>query len=97
MGCRAKEGNRQLKPESFIIGQDENGQKYATLSFNECRKKNTKMPVRETKKAYVDLFEQSGNHLCPVTSLEKCLSLLPANPPAFLFHLKQTNYTKDVW
>lgn len=40
MGRRAKEENHLLKPESFIIWQDENGQKYATLSFKECTKKH---------------------------------------------------------
>lgn len=38
MGQRAKEGNRQLKPESFIICQDENDQKSATPPFNKCTK-----------------------------------------------------------
>lgn len=31
-------GNHQLKPESFIIHQDENGQKNAMLLFSKCTK-----------------------------------------------------------
>lgn len=41
------------------------------------------------------MFAQPGNPLCPVALLEKYLSLLPPNPPAFYLHPKQTNYTND--
>lgn len=37
-GRRGNEGNLRLKPSSFLIKADENGLKYATLTFNEHTK-----------------------------------------------------------
>lgn len=97
MGRRAKEGNRQLKPDSFIIRQDENGQKYATLSFNECTKNYKDAGERNRERLRGFMFAQPGNPLCPVASLKKYLSLLPPNSPAFYLHPKRTNFTNYNW
>ena len=34
-GCRGKEGNQDLKPDSFILKRDKNGAKYFIVTFNE--------------------------------------------------------------
>ncbi|XP_076842064.1 uncharacterized protein LOC143486104 isoform X4 [Brachyhypopomus gauderio] len=97
LGRRPKEGNRQLKPESFVICKDNNGLRFATLTLNEASK-NRKEPnerVREIRQGL--MYEQPGDLLCPVASLEKYLAVLPPNPPAFYLHPKRTNDTSDVW
>lgn len=43
-----KEGNSQLKLDSFVIKRDENGVKYRTVMFNE--RKTTKIRKRGTEK-----------------------------------------------
>ena len=96
MGRRAKEGNRQLKPESFAIRVDENGLKYATLTFNECTKNHKDGTEVNKERLRGFMYQLPGNPLCPVASLEKYLSLLQPNPPAFYLHTKRTNYAADV-
>ncbi|XP_055076574.2 zinc finger MYM-type protein 4 isoform X2 [Misgurnus anguillicaudatus] len=99
MGRRAKKSNRQLKPDSFIIHKDEKGRKYATL--DEFCTKDYKDAAGEINKICLRLggfmFEHPGDPLCPVASLEKYLSLLPPDPPAFYLHPKRTNYSKNDW
>ena len=34
-GCRGKEGNQDLKPDSFILKRDENGAKYFIVTFKQ--------------------------------------------------------------
>lgn len=98
MGRRAKEGNRELKPGSFNICIDENGLKYATLSFNESTKNHKDHNERNKQRLRGFMYEQPGNPRCPVASLEKYLSLLPPNPPAFYLHPKRSGYAgSDVW
>lgn len=129
-GRRGKEGNRQLTPESFAVFTDENGQKYASMTFNEETKnhKVNSLPfiivmeysffnvdafvlclvniffsiqdLQERKKGSRRGFMYSlpGNPRCPVSSLEKYLSLLPPNPPGFYLHPKKnTSDSDDIW
>ncbi|CAB1326682.1 unnamed protein product [Coregonus sp. 'balchen'] len=66
LGQRGKEGNRQLKANSFLGKTDENGLRYATLAYNEATKNNLypRERGRESKRGFI--FEQPGNPLCPV-------------------------------
>lgn len=96
-GHRGKEGNRELMPDSFCILTNENGLKYVTMSFNEQTKKITRTLERNKESRRCFMFQQTGNPLCPVASLEKYLSLLPSNPPASYIHPKRQNLSKCVW
>ncbi|KAJ8356665.1 hypothetical protein SKAU_G00194590 [Synaphobranchus kaupii] len=92
-GRRGKEGNRQLTPASFSVFRDENGLKYASMTFNE-ETKNHKDP-QERKK---DSRRGYMYSLCPVASLEKYLSLLPSNAPALYLHPKRKwEMSDDIW
>ncbi|CAB1313200.1 unnamed protein product [Coregonus sp. 'balchen'] len=60
LGPRGKEGNRQLKPNSFLVKTDENGLRYATLAYNEATKNHLdpRERGREPKKGF--MFKQPG-------------------------------------
>ncbi|XP_056101432.1 uncharacterized protein LOC130080159 [Rhinichthys klamathensis goyatoka] len=96
-GRRGKEGNRELIPDSFRILTNENGVKYVTMSFNEDTKNHKDPHDRNKESRRGFMFQQTGNPLCPVASLEKYVSLLPSNPPAFYLHPKKQNLSKCVW
>ena len=97
-GRRGKEGNRQLTKGSFAVFADENGQKYASMTFNE-ETKNHKDPQerkKDSRRGY--MYALPGNLRCPVASLEKYLSLLPPNAPAFYMHPKKSAASSDdIW
>jgi len=71
--------------------------KYASLPFNESTKNPKDAGERNKESLRGFLLEQPGKPLCPVASMDKYLSLLPPNPPAFHLHPKRTNYTGDLW
>lgn len=98
-GRRGNEGNRRLKPSSFIIKADENGLKYATLTFNEHTKNHNDPQGRNKESTRGFMYELPGDPLCPVSSLAKYLSLLPPDAPAFYLHpRKNVNCEFDkVW
>ncbi|KAF3859119.1 hypothetical protein F7725_021518 [Dissostichus mawsoni] len=85
-GRRGNEGNRQLKPSSFTTKTDENGLKYATLTFNEHTKNHNDPQARNKESTRGFMCELPGDPLCPVSSLEKYISLLPPDAPAFYLH-----------
>ncbi|CAB1314534.1 unnamed protein product, partial [Coregonus sp. 'balchen'] len=95
LGRRGKEGKRQLKPNSFLIKTDENGLTYANLAYNEATKNHldARERGRESKRGF--MFEQPGNPLCPVASLEKYLSKCPENAPAFHLHPRRGECIRD--
>ncbi|KAJ4939229.1 hypothetical protein JOQ06_028685, partial [Pogonophryne albipinna] len=98
-GRRGNEGNRQLKPSSFTTKTDENGLKYATLTFNEHTKNHNDPQARNKESTRGFMCELPGDPLCPVSSLEKYISLLPPDAPAFYLHpRRQVNCNVDnVW
>lgn len=98
-GRRGNEGNRQLKPSSFTIKTDENGVKYATLTFNEHTKNHNDPQARNRESTRGFMYELPGDPLCPVSSLAKYLSLLPRDAPAFYLHpRRKVNVDIDnVW
>eukprot|EP00063_Salmo_salar_P022554 XP_013997389.1 PREDICTED: uncharacterized protein LOC106570024 [Salmo salar] len=88
----------ELKPNSFLVKTDENGLRYATLAYNEATKNHLdpRERGRESKRGF--LFEQPGNPLCPVASLEKYLSKCPENALAFYLHPKNGECIGDsIW
>ncbi|KAK6299109.1 hypothetical protein J4Q44_G00306190 [Coregonus suidteri] len=98
LGRRGKEGNRQLKPNSFLIKTDKNGLRYATLAYNEATKNHLdpRERGRESKTGF--MFEQPGNPLCPVASLEKYQSKCPENALAFYLHSRRGECIGDsIW
>lgn len=90
-GRRGKEGNRNLRPESFQVMVDENGQKYVTMTFNEATKnhQNPQERRKDSRRGFMYTLPEDSH--CPVASLEKYLSLLPPNPPAFYLHPKRNS------
>ncbi|XP_061572839.1 activating transcription factor 7-interacting protein 1 isoform X2 [Cololabis saira] len=93
-GRRGKEGNRQLKPSSFVIKTDERGLKYATLTHEDA--KNHDDPEGRNRERV--MYQLPGDPLCPVSSLEKYLSVLPPDAPAFYLHARKEHCNLDkVW
>ncbi|KAK0135807.1 hypothetical protein N1851_028304 [Merluccius polli] len=82
-GRRGKEGNRDLKTDSFVVKADENGVKYCTMSFYE-ETKNAQERDEENRQGF--MFEKAGDSRCPVASLQKYLAKLPQDAQAFYLH-----------
>ena len=97
-GRRGKEGNRDLKPDSFILKSDDNGAKYFTMSFNE-ETKNHKDPLeRDRENRRGAMYEGRGNALCPVASLAKYLKRIPPGAKAlYLQPRRGTVETDGFW
>nr|XP_055042974.1 uncharacterized protein LOC129429980 isoform X2 [Misgurnus anguillicaudatus] len=95
---RGKEGNRQLKPDSFELKRDENDTEYFTMTFNE-ETKNHKNPLevdRENRRGA--MFEEPGNPMCPVSSLKKYLRKIPPDAKALYLHPKRRfDASDDIW
>ncbi|XP_056105824.1 zinc finger MYM-type protein 2 isoform X2 [Rhinichthys klamathensis goyatoka] len=93
-GLRGKEGNRHLQPDAFALNRDQNGFKYFTMTLNE----DTKNPQERDKKKRKAMFEEPGNPLCPVASLEKYLSKIPADAKALYLQPKRMYVISDeIW
>ncbi|XP_060903324.1 uncharacterized protein LOC132980942 isoform X2 [Labrus mixtus] len=88
-GRRGKQANRNLKPDSFKIRQDEKGLKYCTLSFSD-------ETTFHNKKNHCYMYEKPGNEFCPVTSLIKYLCKLPSNATALYLQPKK-EITNAIW
>ena len=97
MGRRANEGNRALRPDSFAIRKDDSEVKFATLTFNEQTKNHKDVNEKNKEKLRGYMYEEPGNPMCPVASLEKYLSLLPPGAPAFYLHPKPGYYSNGPW
>ena len=97
MGRRANEGNRALRPESFAVRTDDTGLKFVTLTFNEQTKNHKDYNEKNKERLRGFMYQQPGNPMCPVASLEKYISLLPTNPPAFYLHPKKEYFNDRVW
>ncbi|CAB1323929.1 unnamed protein product [Coregonus sp. 'balchen'] len=98
LGQRGKEGNRQLKPNSFLVKTDENGLRYATLAYNESTNNHLdpRARGRESKRRF--MFEQPGNPLCPVASRENYLLKCPENALEFYLHPRRGECIGDsIW
>uniref|UniRef100_A0A9J7XN91 Zgc:174877 n=1 Tax=Cyprinus carpio carpio TaxID=630221 RepID=A0A9J7XN91_CYPCA len=93
-GLRGKEGNRHLQPDSFTLNRDPNGFKYFTMTLNE----DTKNMQEREKKNRRAMHEEPGNPLCPVASLEKYLSKIPADAEALYLQPKRRYMvTDEMW
>lgn len=94
-GRRGKEGNRDLKPDSFILKCDDNGAKYFTMTFNE-ETKNHKDPLeRDRENRRGAMYEERGNALCPVASLEKYLKKIPPDAKALYLQPRRVTVATD--
>ncbi|XP_042340939.1 uncharacterized protein LOC121941961 isoform X2 [Plectropomus leopardus] len=82
-GRRGKQGNRNLKPDSFVIRKDDRGLRYCTLAFG-------------GEKDKFSMSERLGSDICPITSLLKYLSKLPPNAAALYLQPKR-DPTDDIW
>ncbi|XP_059912177.1 uncharacterized protein LOC132461148 [Gadus macrocephalus] len=98
-GRRGTEGNRQLKPSSFAVKSDENGLKYATLTFNEHTKNHNDPQGKNRENTRGFMYQLPGDPLCPVSSLLKYISHLPPDAEVFYVHpRKNIIYGADeVW
>lgn len=97
-GRRGKEGNRDLKPDSFMLRSDKNGAKYFTMTLNDETKNLEDPPERNRRKRKGAMFEERGNALCPVASLEKYLSKIPPDAKAlYLQPRRVTAATDSLW
>ncbi|KAL1248946.1 hypothetical protein QQF64_022264 [Cirrhinus molitorella] len=93
-GLRGKEGNRHLQPDSFALNRDPNGFKYFTMALSE----DAKNIQEKDKKPRRSMYEEPGNPLCPVASLEKYLSKIPADAKALYLQPKRTYViTDEMW
>ncbi|XP_051737398.1 zinc finger MYM-type protein 2 isoform X3 [Ctenopharyngodon idella] len=94
-GLRGKEGNRHLQPNAFVLNRDQNGFKYFTMTLNEDMKNPQEREGKRKRKA---MYEEPGNPLCPVASLEKYLSKIPADAKALYLQPKRTYFISDeIW
>ncbi|XP_050954722.1 zinc finger MYM-type protein 2 isoform X1 [Labeo rohita] len=92
-GLRGKEGNRHLQPDSLALNRDQNGFKYFTMTLNED--KNLQEKDKKNRRA---MYEEPGNPLCPVASLEKYLSKIPSDAKALYLQPKRTYViTDEMW
>ncbi|XP_076879189.1 uncharacterized protein KIAA1958-like [Brachyhypopomus gauderio] len=96
-GRRGKEGNRELRRESFVMQEDENGGKFVTLSFNEETKNHKTHQERDRELRRGAMFQCAGE-MCPVASFELYVSKLPVDTPAFYLQPKKSAHLSDaVW
>uniref|UniRef100_A0A1A8IWA9 MORC family CW-type zinc finger 3b n=1 Tax=Nothobranchius kuhntae TaxID=321403 RepID=A0A1A8IWA9_NOTKU len=96
-GRRGKEGNRHLKPDSFILKCDDNGAKYFTMTFNE-KTKNHKDPLeRDRENMRGTMYEEQGNAFCPVASLEKYLQKIPPGAQALFLQPRRVTSPGDSY
>ncbi|XP_043081885.1 zinc finger MYM-type protein 2 isoform X3 [Puntigrus tetrazona] len=93
-GLRGKEGNRHLQPDAFALNRDQNGFKYFTMALHE----DAKSMQEKDKKNRRAMYEEPGNPLCPVASLEKYLSKIPADAKALYLQPKRMYViTDELW
>ncbi|XP_058621280.1 zinc finger MYM-type protein 2 isoform X2 [Onychostoma macrolepis] len=93
-GLRGKEGNRHLQPDAFALNRDQSGFKYFTMTLHE----DTKNMQEKDKKNRRAMYEEPGNPLCPVASLEKYLSKIPADAKALYLQPKRMYViTDEMW
>lgn len=96
-GRRGCEGNRNLKPDSFVLKRDERGRQYFTMAFNGETKNHTN-PLERSKDNYRGaMYEEPGNPLCPVASLTKYLSKIPTGAKALYLQPKRTASPYSIW
>ena len=92
-GHRGKEGNWDLRPDSFILKCDDNGAKYFTMTINEETKYHNDPLERDRENQRGAMYEERGNALCPVTSLKKYLKKIP--PDAIYLQLRRVTVATD--
>nr|XP_054602829.1 MORC family CW-type zinc finger protein 3a isoform X4 [Nothobranchius furzeri] len=96
-GRRGKEGNRHLKPDSFILKCDDNGAKYFTMTFNEITKNHKDPLERDRENMRGTMYEEQGNALCPVASLEKYLQKIPPGAQALFLQPRRVTSPGDSY
>ena len=91
-GRRGREGLCELRKDSFVIIEDENGTKYIEPAYNEMEKTKQGVDAREEGKQCV-MTAAPGDSTCPIASFEKLISLLNPNCP-YLFTRPKSQYTE---
>ncbi|XP_056593567.1 zinc finger MYM-type protein 4-like isoform X1 [Triplophysa dalaica] len=94
-GLRGKEGNRHLRPDWLTLKNDQNGLKYFTMVLQEVFRESNNPIKRDKDKKGVAMYEEPGNPLCPVASLEKYLSKIPQDAKALYLQPKRTHVFND--
>ncbi|XP_069459944.1 uncharacterized protein [Ambystoma mexicanum] len=80
---RGREGLRILPPDAFSILSDEDGNEYASFTFNEAAKNNKDFPERGRSAHNGRMYAQPGSPSCPVAALKLYMSKMPAGAPCF--------------
>ncbi|KAK6316634.1 hypothetical protein J4Q44_G00120340, partial [Coregonus suidteri] len=86
LGRRGKEGNRQLKPNSFLVKTDESGLRYATLAYNEATKNNLDPRERGRVQEGINVRAARAPTMPGGITGDKYLSKCPENDLAFNLH-----------
>lgn len=89
-GRRGCEGNRNLKPDAFVLERDDCGRQYYAMADR---------PLRERRKdnAVGVMYELQGNPLCPVASLTKYLQKIPKGAKALYLQPRRTVSPDSIW
>lgn len=94
-GRRGKEGNRDLRPDCFILKRDENGRRYFTMTWSEETENQTDPLERSKANRRGFMYEQRGSPFCPVASLEKYLTKIPLGAKALYLQPRRDVLTTD--
>ena len=95
---RGSEGLRELRKDSFIVKEDDEGVKYVTMTYNEKTKNH---PGGETSiggKSTLKRMYATGTNICPVAAVELYVSKLsPESDDFFQRPRKQVDQDDQMW
>ena len=70
MARQGREGLRNLKPNFFVVREDENGSEYVSLFFNETTKNPSSKTEADKKQLRCFMYATPGDPNCPVASFK---------------------------